>query len=248
MLETLFPLAFTDVLVLTLASFLGAVFTAAFGVGGGAFLLAVMAGYLPAMALIPLHGLVQMGSNASRAIMTRQYFSCAVFGWFALGAVIAALFSVPLIGWFDMNFIKPLIAVFILWLCWGTMPALGLGKNKMGLAAGGLVTTAATMLVGATGPLLAAWLGREGVSRWQYTANFASCMTLQHFLKVLVFVAAGFSFWQWLPLVGLMLLGVFAGTRLGLLCLGKLPEKAFRTAFKWLLTLLSLHLLWASLS
>ena len=47
--------------------------SAAFGLGGGMVLLAVMATILPATALVPVHGVAQIGSNISRAaVMVRH--------------------------------------------------------------------------------------------------------------------------------------------------------------------------------
>ena len=53
---------------LCLASFLGSFITVAFGIGGGALLLALMASMLPPIALIPIHGIIQLGTNATRAL------------------------------------------------------------------------------------------------------------------------------------------------------------------------------------
>ncbi|MDY0191288.1 MAG: hypothetical protein RBR22_11190, partial [Desulfuromonas sp.] len=53
------------VLVLIVTACLTSAMTAALGVGGGVLLLAVMSMLLPAAAIIPLHGLVQLGSNAN---------------------------------------------------------------------------------------------------------------------------------------------------------------------------------------
>ena len=233
--------------LLSASSFLGSFITAALGVGGGAFLIAVMADLVPPLALIPLHGLVQMGSNGSRAVLTRRHIDKQVVGIFAVGAIIASGCAVFLLGVIGTEIIPPLVALFILWLCWGPMPELGLGKTPAGLLIGGWLTTVATMIVGATGPLVSAWLGRSGVDRWVYTANFSSCMTLQHLLKIVVFGLAGFAFTEWLPLLGLMITMGYIGTKIGLRVLGKLPEKQFKVLFKGLLTLLAIRVLvtWA---
>ena len=52
--------------VLLGASFLGSFITVAFGIGGGGFFLAVLAALVPPAALIPVHGVVQFGSNLGR--------------------------------------------------------------------------------------------------------------------------------------------------------------------------------------
>lgn len=232
------------VLILLASSFVGSLLTAALGVGGGAFLITVMADLVPPIALIPLHGIVQLGSNSSRAVLTRKHLQYPVIGYFALGAVVASVCAVLLLGKIDPSIIPPLVALFILWLCWGPMPEIGLGKKPLGLFIGGWLTTLATMVVGATGPLVSAWLGRSGIGRWTYTANFSSCMTLQHLLKIVVFGVAGFAFTDWIPLLIGMLVTGYIGTKVGLLVLGKLPEKQFKRVFKWLLTLLAIRVLW----
>ncbi len=235
-------------LTLLLCSFLGSLLTAALGVGGGAFLITVMAGIVPPLVLIPLHGMVQLGSNGSRAWLARRHTQWPKVGWFLAGALLAVVLSVLALHWLsgrlDPGVIPLFIGLFILWLSWGKVPPVGLGEHPLGLFAGGWLTTLATMLVGATGPLVSAWLGRSDGDRWQYTANFSTSMSVQHLLKVVVFGFAGFAFSQWLPLLLLMVLAGYLGTRAGLKLMGRIPEALFRTLFRWVLTLLALRLIW----
>ncbi len=218
--------------------------TASLGVGGGSFLIMVMASIMPPMALIPVHGMVQLGSNSSRAALTRQYTQWHKVAVFLVGAIIAAALTIVFLTQVDTRLIPLIVALFILWHCWGRLPKLGLGDTKLGLLAGGLVTTVASMLVGASGPLVSAWLGGGSADRWQYTANFSTCMTLQHSLKLVVFGIAGFVFLDWLVLILLMVATGFVGTKIGLKLLGKLPEKQFKLLFKWTLTVLALRIIW----
>ena len=51
---------------LVATSFVASFITAAFGIGGGALLLAFMATLVPTAALIPVHGVIQLGSNAGQ--------------------------------------------------------------------------------------------------------------------------------------------------------------------------------------
>ena len=66
MLDTLLPPGMDALVGVALMgiSFLGSFITAAFGIGGGVVVLAVLATLLPPAALIPVHGVVQFGSNA----------------------------------------------------------------------------------------------------------------------------------------------------------------------------------------
>jgi uncharacterized membrane protein YfcA len=58
------------------------------GLGGGVVMIAVLASLLPAAAVIPVHGLIQVGSNSGRAFMLRSHVVWPVVAWFSAGALI----------------------------------------------------------------------------------------------------------------------------------------------------------------
>ncbi len=66
-------------------SFATSFITAAFGIGGGAVMLAALATLLPAAAIIPVHGLVQLGSNAGRAAILTKFIRFGRLGAFSAG-------------------------------------------------------------------------------------------------------------------------------------------------------------------
>ena len=96
-------------------SFIGSLITVAFGIGGGALLLAVMAVTMPPHALIPVHGVVQLGSNAGRAILFVRETFWPALPWFVLGSVI----GVAVGGNIAMNIppwvVQVGVGVFIAW-------------------------------------------------------------------------------------------------------------------------------------
>ncbi len=247
MIDSLLPemISVIDLILLSVASFTGSVLTAALGVGGGSLLIIIMAGLVPPLALIPLHGLVQMGSNASRAVLTREHLDTSQALFFAGGALVASVMAVALLVRMDQQWIPVIISLFILYLCWGKVPQLGL-RSPLGLMTGGLLTTLATMLVGATGPLVSAWIGRSGLDKWRYTALFSTCMTTQHGLKILVFGLAGFSFLPWLTVLVCMVLAAGVGTKVGLRVLQHVNEDRFKFWFKLVLTGLAFRTLYTS--
>lgn len=221
--------------------------TAGLGAGGGLFLLVMMATWIPPVAIIPVHGLVQLGSNAGRAGMTWKHIRWPVIAAFLPGVVAGAglgallLVQLPAAAW------QLLIALFVLYLCWGPglpRPALGLP----GFAAAAFLTTFASFFVGATGPLVAAFIRQLDSDRFATVATFAAAMTLQHAPKALVFGAAGFAFAQWLPLVVAMIAAGLAGTWLGVRLLHRLGNRLFGRVFNLLLTALALRLLWLGAS
>lgn len=217
--------------------------TGAMGIGGGVLLLAIMAGMVPAAALIPVHGLVQLGSNGNRAWMTRRHIDWPLLRRFALGALGGALLASLIVVQLPLQWIQFSVAAFILYLVWGPKP----GRHSLGrggqLLAGGF-TTLVSMFVGATGPLVAGFIHRHDMDKLTTTATFAGCMSVQHLLKMSVFSAVGFAFWDWLPLVALMVLAGAVGSWLGLKLLDRMPAEQFKRVFRWIVTLLALRLLW----
>lgn len=124
-----------------------------------------MAGIVPPLALIPVHGIVQLDSNAGRALMTRRHVVSRVVGYFALGSLLAALLASFVLGHIAPSWIPLFVGLFILLLAWVPLPRFNHGTHPLGLFTCGLLTTLATTLVGATAPLVSAWLGRNG-NRW----------------------------------------------------------------------------------
>jgi uncharacterized membrane protein YfcA len=98
------------------------------------------------------------------------------------------------------------------------------------------------MVVGAAGPLVAAFV-RGIPDRRQLVATHATLNAFQHVFKVIVFVAMGFAFRQYLPLVIAMVLAGFAGTAVGSRMLTRVPEKVFRLVFRILLSVAAASLI-----
>ncbi|MGZ0245710.1 MAG: sulfite exporter TauE/SafE family protein, partial [Alphaproteobacteria bacterium] len=71
-----------------------ACFTAAFGVvaglGGGVLLIGFMATVFPPVALVPIHGVVQAGSNVTRTIIAHRLVMKQAIIPFAIGAVLGS--------------------------------------------------------------------------------------------------------------------------------------------------------------
>ena len=230
------------VLLLVSAGFTSLV-TASIGAGGGVMLLAIMAQVLPPLVIIPVHGLVQLGSNLGRALMTWRHIDWRVLAAFLPGALVGAFVGSLVLVALPPRLWYLTIAAFILYLCWG--PALPKrATGPIGTAIAGALTTFATLFAGATGPLVAAFVKQIHSDRFRTIATFAACMSLQHAAKGVVFEQAGFDLGQWATLIIAMILCGALGTWLGLHVLRRLPEKRFRQVFDGVLTLLALRLIW----
>jgi uncharacterized membrane protein YfcA len=221
--------------------------TATFGIGGGVMLLAIMALVLPPQIIIPVHGIVQLGSNAGRAAMSRRHIDWRVIRDFLPGAAIGALLGSAVIVSLPPEYIYLSIATFTLYLCWGPqLPRLALGR--IGTMVAGTVTTFLTLFVGATGPLVGAFIRQQDKDRFATVATFATAMSIQHTFKAAVFQFAGFDLRPWGWLMAAMVCSGAAGTWLGLKLLRRFPEHHFRLGFRVVLSLLALRLIWQAFS
>jgi uncharacterized protein len=229
------------VLALIALSFVTSLITATFSLGGGSLLIAAMTLLLPPLVVVPVHGCVQLGSNAGRALIQRAHIQWHFILWLTLGAVVGSVIGGRFAYLMPEEWLAACIGVFVLITAWLPPPKL-IAESRVVQFVGGTVVSALGMVVGAAGPLLAAFV-RGIPDRRQLVATHAMLNSLQHLLKVMVFVAMGFAFRKYLLLILLMVAAGFVGTAVGSRLLTRVPEKVFRLVFRLLLSAVALGLI-----
>lgn len=232
-------------LALCAVSFLGSFIAASLGLGGGVLVLASMAVVLPPTVLIPLHGVVQLGSNVGRALLMLREVLVRVVPAFALGSLIGTAVGANTVIALPTWLLQAVLGAFVLYATWAPrFRASAPGPAKfLGV---GVVSGFATMFVGGTGPLVAPFANAAGTDRRQVVSTHAALMSIQHAFKVVAFGVVGFAFGGYLPLlIGLLAFG-FLGTWCGRHVLHRLPEPVFRQGLRVVLTLLALRLFYAA--
>lgn len=228
--------------LLMIAVSLGASFiTAAFGIGGGMVLVAVMAVLLPPSALIPVHGVVQLGSNFGRALIMLKHVERSTILPFLVGSAIGAGLGGALFVQFPPWVVQLGLAGFITWSVLGRLPVIGKGH----VFAAGAVSSFLTMFFGATGSFVAATLKAMKLAPLNLVATQGALMTLQHLLKSLTFGVLGFAFAPWLPFVVAMIASGFLGTVIGRQVLVRIGHRYFQTILSGILLLLAARLAWS---
>lgn len=222
-------------------SFVASGITAALSLGGGSLMIAVLTLIWPGAVAVPVHGFIQLGSNAGRAVLRRRFIQWQFAGWFIAGSAVGALAGGRVASMLPDAVFKAAIALFILWSVWGPKPR-GEARSPLTATIGGAFTSAIGMIVGVGGPLVVSFLGHLS-DRRQIVGTHAFLMSCQNLFKVAAFAWFGFAFGAWLPFVAAMIVAGFAGTAAGGLLLDRLPEKAFRLAFRVVLTVIALDLL-----
>ncbi|MEC7225744.1 MAG: sulfite exporter TauE/SafE family protein, partial [Candidatus Latescibacterota bacterium] len=107
-----------DALFLVLASFFTSALTAVIGVGGGMLLISLMPGAIPIAAIVPVHGAVQLVSNASRVLWGVRHIEWSIFWPFLGGAGIGAWVGAPLVHHVPTQYMPLLLGLFILIFTW----------------------------------------------------------------------------------------------------------------------------------
>lgn len=232
--------------MLVLASAATSFLTAATGIGGGIALLAVMAALMPAAALIPVHGAVQIGSNAARTTIMLRDVRYVIFFPFAIGSVAGAALGGAFVVQLPPEILQIALSLFILWSAWFELPAMPAGRMMLGTT--GLVSSFLTMFFGATGMFVSAVLKTIKLDRLTHVATHSICMTAQHAVKVLTFGLLGFAYGPYLPLIALMIASGIVGTILGRRYLVKVSDERFHLTLSCVLTLLAARLLWDGLT
>ena len=230
------------IVVSALASFL----TAATGLGGGMVLFAAMASFMPLATLIPVHGVVQIGSNASRMFIMLKEVRWQVFLTFAFGSLIGIAIAAMVIFELPEALLQACLAGFILWSAWCKPPAFA--ANRTVITVTGFVSSFLTMFFGATGVFVAATLKTLRLERLGHLATHAACMVAQHGIKVIAFGLLGFAYLPYIPLILLMMASGVIGTLIGRHIVIKMNDKYFHLVLSWVLTLLALRLIWGSLT
>lgn len=224
------------------ASFFTSALTAAFGLGGGLALLGVMGALFPPAAVIPVHGLAQLGSNAGRFYLQRASVVWRIAAWFALGSLVGTAVGARLFVEVPERLLQALIGAFVLLTVWGPKPK-GFSPGVRTYAITGAASAVLSMFVGATGPIAAAMVGAAKLDKLKTTATHAAAMSAQHLLKAVAFGFVGFAYADWAVLIVAIVAAGFAGTTIGTKALHAMPEERFRKGFTMILTFFGVYLI-----
>lgn len=108
----------TTIFFISLVSLITSAITAVTGMGGGLLLLAILPSALPAQAVIPIHGAVQLSSNFSRFAFDFKDTCIRPVALFTAGALVGAYFGTFALSKIDLNMMPLFMSVFIVCIIW----------------------------------------------------------------------------------------------------------------------------------
>ena len=226
------------------ASFSTSLISAIFGIGGGIILLAFFATFLPPLAIIPVHAVVQLASNGGRVFFLRKEIHWPVISTFILGCMFGAILGGMIVLQIPHELIKLLMGVFILWSIYGYLPKF----NNKQIFFGSIISCSLSVIVGATGAFIAAIVNTFKLPKLNHIATVAFVMMTKHILKIGVFIILGFSFSPYINLMIMMVVGGFIGTIIGKKIMYQINEVFFRKLLNLVLTILALRIILIAMS
>ncbi|MBS0518182.1 MAG: TSUP family transporter [Proteobacteria bacterium] len=216
---------------LSATSFLTSLLTAALGIGGGLGLLSVMPSFMPMAAVVPLHGVTQLASNASRFAFDYRYADIRLLPAYLAGASLGGVAGYFFIGRIPDLYLSAALGGFIL-LCTWTNLVKKLGKFFSNFFSIALLQTFLSLFVASVGLLSQPVLIKQGLSKDRVIVTHAMQMSVLHGLKVFVFAAAGFPFLRYWQIAVVMIAASAAGSYFGGIFRNRIPEKLGSVALK----------------
>jgi uncharacterized membrane protein YfcA len=246
-----------ELIILIISAFITSSISAVLGMGGGIILLGIMAIIIPnGYMVIALHGIIQLISNTTRAYVFRKYLKKKIVKEFLIGAIIGAgisaiiifllikFFEVSLASEIKVDFLKPIIGVFIIWYLFLKGPKKE--KESKSFIKVGSISGLASIFVGATGPLIAPFFLNSNFTKENIIANKAACQMITHLTKIPLFIFFfNVNYTQEYKLLLPLILAVFIGTNFGKKILNMIPEKLFIRLFKTTLFIISIKLIFS---
>jgi uncharacterized membrane protein YfcA len=234
--------------ILAIAAVVTSFISGILGMAGGMILMGILLA-LPGVTLpaaMMLHGITQLASNATRALLWRTHVDWRVFRQYALGALVALVVFAVL----RLVVSKPvaLIAMGLTpFVALGLPESLHLNVERRGQSfACGLICSALSLTSGVSGPILDVFFVRSKMTRQKVVATKAMTQSFSHLLKIgyfgaIVSVAADAKIEWWL---GLMMVALaFVGTNLSRRVLDRMNDKAFRFWTRWTVIVLGFYYL-----
>jgi uncharacterized membrane protein YfcA len=228
---------------LTLAAFCTSYFSIVAGAAGGLMLLVIMASFYPPAVLLPMHTLIQLGGGLSRAIAMRAWVLQQTVLPFTIGCIAGAALGARLFVSLPQALLMGGLGLFVLAITWA--PSMGqFGPVRGRFAVLGFVVTVLGVFVSATGSMVGPFVASASPDRRNHVSTLAALMAITHIAKMAAFLWVGFSLGAYAPLIAAMIGAAMIGNYIGERSLTRMKEEWFRSAFKIVMTILALRLIW----
>ena len=229
-------------ILIVLGSFFSSLISAAFAVGGGFIMIAILSGVLPITVAVPLHSWMMLGLSLGRFWYFRREICRHIAGPFLLGAAIGVVTGGRLyfdLSEFLLSLIIGLLILAAVWmpqqLQWGTrfpVPFFWVG-----------IVHAFLSTLFSFGGLYQPLMLRAALSKLQIVGTLTAGLLCMNLFKIGAYSYYGFDYSPYYSVILAAILAAVPGAFLGKKLLHHIPEDRFRLIFSLIMTCCALRLL-----
>jgi uncharacterized membrane protein YfcA len=228
--------------VITVGSLVASFVNAAFATGGIYILIAASSSVLPLTAAVPLQSAFAFSSLLARILYFRKHIDWRIIGNFVIGALVGVFVGARIFVSLDEATIATLLGSLLLLLIWLPTPNWKIPFKHPFVIVGALHSFLGTLF--GVGVILQPAILRTPLLKLQITSTLAGCLISMDIFKMIGYVYYGFDYLQYIPHILLATIAGFVGTWLGKRVTHLVSERGFRIAFKILITLAAIRLLY----
>ncbi len=216
---------------------------------GGTLLLSILSIFYDPTTTIALHGLLQVFANLSRVMIFIRAVSWKHVGYFILLCIPGAYLGASIRDVFSPSMLKAMLGILILYVALKPKATKkSPSSNQIIFIPLGFISGFLGMIIGVTGPLLAPFFLKAGLTKEIFVATKALCQFVVQIIKVVLFatmLSFDYSNFQYELIV--MTCTIFVGTFIAKTVIQHISEKNFILILKLILTILGGKLLLSSL-
>ncbi|UJF18185.1 sulfite exporter TauE/SafE family protein [Vibrio sp. SS-MA-C1-2] len=237
----------SEIIILSSLTFFTSAFTAIVGAGGGLVLLTLLPQWLAPAVIIPVHGVVQLFSNLSRAYFMKNSIDRSVIPLFIVGCTTGAIAGGLILKQISLEYIPLIMGIYVLLNLW-CKPAMKLFSQVESLFLLGAIQGSIGLFIGAPGPLIISAMKKKYSNHQQLVATTAIFTAFSHMTKLVIYILLGFAFINYLPLITFMIIAAIAGSYVGKKLQGKANIKYLSVVLSIILTFLAFRMIFTALN
>lgn len=229
--------------ILTLSAFLTSILAGTIGMGGGIIFVGILASFVEATFVVPLHAALMIVSNGSRIVLFLKHINLRIVGFYSLGLLPASMAGIYVFKLLPKDLIKLMIGMFILAAIFTPLKPAKTVIGDRAFVWVGMLAGFFGIFFGASGPITAPFYLRRGIIKENFIATKAACQILDHVVKVFLFGFIGINVLAYGDVIVCLSLAVILGTLIGKRLVKRLSEKAFVSIFKLVLIAIALRII-----
>lgn len=234
-----------EIAFLSLAAFFTSAMSAVVGSGGGTVLIALFLQFMPPVAAIPVHGVVQLAANSWRTWLFRRHLAWHLIWRFALLLPAGIAVGLWLFRSMSAEAVQILIGCFIIVTLFTRRLGRFRGKELplWAFVPMGFIVGVLNMIVGVVATVVGVLMIRKELSKEDYVGTLGFYAVMTNLCKVVGFVLVGFDLLNYGAAILAMVPAVMAGSWAGKHLLGRISERLFMRLFQVMLLVLALKLI-----